>query len=254
MALPPFCRPWTCRSCADASLAGKGAKKQVIVTKDLSLVANGSPGALLALNTVGEKQPHTQTSQRRKRRRHAITTPPIAGQRARSVRLSLFRRFARHSRCCRATRSQMTRVPSGAVRVVAVSAPAHRSSGVYGGGPLVPAGSAFGRAQDHENIGDLLAQSPSCRGHQGVCILLFECCCRTAAFTTTENIRRWAPSMLHPRVAYRDPSSARQAVCRSTGGHAPLLGPKLFSRRAQWPYRFPAYHPRFRLSANRSRS
>jgi len=34
----------------------------------------------------------------------------------------------------------------------------------------------------------------------------------------------------------------------------PLLGPKLFSRRAQWPYRFPAYHPRFRLSANRSRS
>jgi len=252
MALPPFCRPWTCRSCADASLAGKGAKKQVIVTKDLSLIANGSPGALLALNTVGEKQPHTQTSQRRKRRRHAITTPPIAGQRARSVRLSLFRRFARHSRCCRATRSQMTRVPSGAVRVVAVSAPAHRSSGVYGGGPLMPAGSAFGRAQDHENGSSCAITQlpwPPGRLHPPL-----ECCCCTAAFTTTENIRRWAPSMLHPPVAYRDPSSARQAVCRSTGGHAPLLGPKLFSRRAQWPYRFPAYHPRFRLSANRSRS
>jgi hypothetical protein len=45
--------------------------------------------------------------------------------------------------------------------------------------------------------------------------------------------------------------------CHSTMSRRPpdhWLGPKLFSQRAQWPYRFPAYRPRFRLSANRSRS
>jgi hypothetical protein len=117
-----------------------------------------------------------------------------------------------------------------------------------------PAGPMFGRAQDrrnHSGSSCAIAQLPWPPGrlHPPLSMLL--------PYSRFHDNREHSPMGTVDAASangYRDRSSARQSVCRSTGGHAPLLRPKLFSRRAQWPYRFPAYHPRFRLSANRSRS